>query len=406
MAAGVIALIATGWVLATTPAPEVEQQTIAVEPAAEESKPLIAGRTLDEWRELMKSVDLQDPERGQYVPGLIEIVQSPQLPWFTRRQAAQTLGRWGTLAADAVPVLERLLNESGQHPDETTCFWALKGLSLFGPVAASAVPSIVHVALDSNQSEEHRLAAMECLSQIGVTQPVGLQPLIQIAQSTGEDRGARVLRRGAVEAIGLYRGGAALAVPALLHCLEDIDADIRREAAAALGKQGNAAEIAQPALFDRMVGDTDGGVRDAAGIALSQTGPAIIPALIEVLEADDAELRWRGAQTLGRFGRRAVASSAGLERTWDDPMPQVQLAALEASWRVTGRGEEIAPRVARLLAVEERNLRRQAYLLLVAMGPAASNARVVLEELRAHPRAEIRNVAAKVLSQLIPPGLP
>ena len=49
----------------------------------------------------MKSLDFQSPEAAVEVPGLIEIVENEAVPWFTRRQAALTLGRIGEPAASA-----------------------------------------------------------------------------------------------------------------------------------------------------------------------------------------------------------------------------------------------------------------------------------------------------------------
>lgn len=383
---GLSALISTGWFLGQIPASHCS--IIAIE--------LIEGRTLDEWRELIKSVDLNDPDRGNYVPALIQIVQSPQTPWFTRRQAAQALGRWGTSAVEAVPVLERLLEEPESDSEEATVFWALKGLSLFGPLAASAAPKVSRIALDFNQSEDHRLAAMECLSQVGSTHPAGVVTLIQIAQTSS---GNPALRRGAVEAIGLFRGGASVAIPALLRCLDDPDHNIRREAAVSLGRQGAAAEIAQPSLFDLMTGDPDPGVRDAAGLALSQTGTNALSTLVEILEAEDAELRRRAAHVIGLFGRRGKSAASALPRLWDAPEEEVRLAALDATWKTTGMGDRIASRIAELLTSEERNIRRQAFLLLISLGTAGGSARPVLQRQLTHPRVEVRTVARKLLEQ-------
>jgi HEAT repeat protein len=391
MLCGLSALLLTEWFFAQIPASRPPSESVS-------EIHLIEGRTLDEWRELMKSVDLNDPERGNYVPALIQIAHSPQIPWFTRRQAAQTLGRWGAPAVAAVPVLERLLEESADDAEETTVFWALKGLSLFGPLAAPAVPNVSRIALNPNQPDGHRLAAMECLSQVGVAHFSGAATLIQIAQiSKGDDRAT--VRRGAVEAIGLFRGGASIAIPTLLRCLDDTDHNIRREAAVSLGRQGEAAEIAQPALFDLMMGDSDPGVRDAAGFALSQTGPQALPTLVEILEAEDSELRRRAAQVIGQFGRRGKSAAPALLRLWEAPEEEVRLAALEATWKTTGMGTVIAPRIAELLTSKERNIRRQAFLLLTSLGDAGASARPILQRQLNHPRAEVRSVARKLLEQ-------
>lgn len=384
---------------ATIPATITRQPNLPAETEKVSSLPSIEGRSLNDWRELMNTLDHSDPSRSRYVPGLIEIVQSSEVPWFTRRQAALTLGRWGLPAAAAVPVLEQLLGEGEAHAEETTCFWALKGLSLFGPFAQSTVPKVSQIVMDAHRPDDQRLAAMECLSQIGTANPSGLIPLLKITQSASQDQNSVVLRRGAVEAIGLFRGGAPAAVPALIHLLDDPDTDLRREAAASLGRQGPSAEIAQAALFDTLVNDPDPAVRDAAGVALAQTGPGAISALVSLLDQDEPELRTRGATVLGKFGRVARSMAPSLKGHWDDPEAAVRLATLEAFWRVTGSGEAVAERIALELASDERVIRRQAYMLLIALGPAARPAKLVFVELLSHSRPEIRAAARKLLQQ-------
>lgn len=391
---GLIAAVAIGGMFAMLPPPV--SQVVTPVPECDTPEIAIDGRSLDDWRELMKSLPINDPERGHYVPGLVQIVRSPQIPWFTRRQAAQTLGRWGEPAQAAVPVLESLLQDSADHEDETTRFWALKGLSLFGPVAASAGNSVGHIAAGSHHTVGERLAAMECLSQIGSAYPPGIASLTQILHSS---ENTNELRRGAVEALGLFRGGASVAVPALVRCLEDSDPDLRREAAASLGRQGPAAELAQPSLLDRLVDDPDAAVRDAAGTALAQTGPSAVSVVAVLLEAPDAELRTRAVRVIGQIGARAATAASLLRPLWNDPSEEVRLAALESSWKITRQGTQLAPRVAELLTSEERNIRRQAYLLLIALGPSAVSARPILEQQRTHERSEVRAVAERLLRQ-------
>ena len=93
----------------------------------------------------MKSLDLKSPEAAREVPGLIEIVQDEAVPWFTRRQAALTLGRIGAPAAQAVALQE--CYATTPVVDETSPpYWAVKSLALFGPIAAPATPTLTDSA--------------------------------------------------------------------------------------------------------------------------------------------------------------------------------------------------------------------------------------------------------------------
>lgn len=358
----------------------------------------IAGRTLSDWRELMNSLEHDAPERSQHIAALTEIAQTPDLPWFTRRQAALTLGRWGDPAG--VAVLVGLLDSRIEDPDEAPALWALKGLSLMGPGAQSAGPRVGQIAGDPSRPLYHRLVAIECLSQIGSAYPAGVATLMQTALIVERDYESLLLRRAAIEAIGRFRGGASVTVPVLMHALDDEDVDIRREAGYSLGRQGQSAEIAQTALFDKLVSDPDPAVRDVTGVSLAQTGPGVIPAMLTLLDQEDAELRLRAATVLANLGRTARSTAPAIKQHWDDPDATVRLAMLEALWRVTGSGDALAARIARELTDADRNIRRRAYLLLVALGPGAAGARSVFEQQLSHPRAEVRAVARKLLQQL------
>ena len=78
------------------------------------------------------------------------------------------------------------------------------------------------------------------------------------------------------------------AVPALIKALKDKDFNVRRSAAAAVGKIGPAAKDAVPALIEALK-DKDIYVRIGAALLLSRIGPAAkdaVPALKAMSEND------------------------------------------------------------------------------------------------------------------------
>ncbi|MDZ4689241.1 MAG: hypothetical protein SH850_29550, partial [Planctomycetaceae bacterium] len=168
----------------------------AAHPAAEV---VIAGATLAEWRERMSVIDPADPQSARWVPGLIAVVEAESVPWFTRRQAALTLGRMRATARDAVPVLRRLLDDVGDDPETSPQLWALKSLSLFGPVAKDAAPEAVRLLQSKTTPALSRLTAIDVLSQTGPAHPIVIPTLIAFAGDASEP----TLRRTAIEALGL-----------------------------------------------------------------------------------------------------------------------------------------------------------------------------------------------------------
>jgi HEAT repeat protein len=364
--------------------------------SAAPGEPVIAGETLTVWRERMNQIDPADPQSVRWTPGLIVIVETEALPWFTRRQAALTLGRMGLLAADAVPVLRRQLDDVGDPPDAGPQLWALKALALFGPVARDAAPDVARVLKSPSTPALSRLTALDALSQIGPGHPVVIPTLIAFAG----DESAPELRRAAIEALGMNGPAASSALPVLVRALDDPDENVRREAATSLGKLGPNGEPAQFALLERLAFDEIPAVQDAAATALAAIGPAVGPQLLPLLASDDVEIRRRVLVTVGEWGVNARPWQAAVQLRWDDPAPAVRLAALETTWQITRHGEAIAPRIAAELTVEDRQLRIAAVRLLTRLGTEAKTAEPVLHELLQHDRADVRLAAEKALDFL------
>jgi HEAT repeat protein len=367
--------------------------------SAPPGEPVIAGDALAAWQERMNQIDPADPQSARWMPGLMAIVETESLPWFTRRQAALTLGRMGPLAADAVPMLRRHLDDVGDPPDAGPQLWALKALALFGPIAKDAAPDVARVLKSPATPALSRLTALDALSQIGPGHPVVIPTLIAFAGDETESE----LRRAAIEVLGMNGPAASSALPVLVRALDDPDENVRREAATSLGKLGPNGEPAQFALLERLAFDEIPAVQDAAATALAAIGPAVGPQLLPLLESDDAEIRRRVLVTVGAWGVNARAWQPSVQTCWDDPAPAVRLAALEATWQITRRGEPIARRIAAELTVEDRQLRIAAVRLLSRLGAEGKSAEPMLRELLQHDRADVRLAAEKALDALDEP---
>lgn len=111
---------------------------------------------------------------------------------------------------------------------------------------------------------------------------------------------------------------AAIAVPALIACLQDASSDtnasshLRAAAAGTLGAIGHRAGEVVPALVHALQNDKSVAVRSAAVRALahfSSNTTAVLPALTKVMRNDDAwPVRAAAANSLGTFGTNAVKS--------------------------------------------------------------------------------------------------
>jgi HEAT repeat protein len=368
------------------------------------------GVTLAEWRVRIKSLDLKDPASAEAVPGLIAIVSDRKAAWVSRRQAAETLGRLGSLAPQGVAVLLTTLeeNSSDEIPPR---IWSLKALSLYGPVARNAAPQLLKILRDTGSPLVERQLSLEALAQIGPAQPLVLPALMALLQSpeasaseavTPDEttRDERELRELAVETFTLLGPHGAPAIPALVRLAHDSSDVLRMKVAQALGAMGGRAEIAIPTLVELLVLDDVDFVQDAAAVALAKVGSDAVPTLVRLLEVDDASVRWRAAEALGQTGRSGRAAVDAVSLRLKDDSSEVRVRATETLWKLTRDGSQAAPSAARLLGDDDRQIRLRAFRLLAAMGARASPALPQLELLQNDERGQVREAARRLKDRL------
>ncbi|MBW3540229.1 MAG: HEAT repeat domain-containing protein [Planctomycetes bacterium] len=402
------------------PGPSVEDVSSSAKPAnakLDEKLP-IEKRTygelgFKEWQRRFKDFGTEVPQAAESVPALVALVRDADVPWHTRRQAALVLGRIGPAAAEAVPALTGLVaakrdvgsKDSGVSPRR----WAAQALALFGPAAAPATPDLVRLLEDDAAAPGERLAALEALASIGGAHPEAIPAVVKAFTrhprgATPEDTTRRqLLREAAADALVLLGHEARVAVPHLMRALGDSSESIRRKAAAALGAIGAAAAPAIERLVDALGTDESPAVRDAAASALAAIGPAALPVLRELAEYDDAEVRWRAIEAIGRIEPMAETDGDAelLDTALDDPDARVRIAAAEALWRLTGDASAVLPSLVEGLTNPARQIRVRAYRLLLELGPAARPAIVPLERLLEDDRPHVRRAAEEALRKLL-----
>jgi HEAT repeat protein len=418
----VVSAIAIIWLAGCTsndpPIAETSSQRQETQPAADDqpsnSSPeeqtapeLFAGDTLERWRERMKNLDPAEPQSVETIDGLIELVANPGVPWFTRRQAAQTLGRIGRSASAAVPLLiQRLDEDKPKEEQPAPRLWAIKALALFGPIAAEATPALTEILNDTSARYEHRASTIDALARIGAAHPQAVGALTNLlsqrpADATAEaTRQAESLRELAADGIYLVGPAAASAVPALIRATRDESESVRRKAALALGRMGPRADIAIPALVDLLGFDTSEAVRDVAAESLAGIGAVAVSPLTALLADHDPSVRWRAAMALGLLRRLATPAAAALSAATTDASPTVRIQSLEALWQITGEAETILPTLLKTLTEVDRQIRIRAFRLLVQLGPQARPAAEPLRALLKDDRPYVRQVARKALQAL------
>lgn len=331
------------------------------------------GRTLAEWRQQIQRLDFTDPTREKYVPGLMAIVADPEVPWYSRRQAALTLGRMGDAAEPAIPLLESLLAD--ERPDAATCpqSWAAKALGLLGPLAAPTTEALFKVLWSNTAGDLARLSAVDALSRIGAAHPQAIPALIELLDRPAGQSDFQLTRSAACEAIKFIGPAASPAIPRLLRLLESTDNTLRRLALEALAAIGPAADFAAPAVFDAMTLDEDPAVADAAEAALKRMGHALEPQLVQLLAVDDEILRRRCLRILGSWKPRSRETQTAIEDVALSATDGgTRLEALTILWPDPQRDTRWQDSLIACLTDEDRDVRLRTLRLLARPGPNAS----------------------------------
>ena len=144
-----------------------------------------------------------------------------------------------------------------------------------------------------------------------------------------------------------------VALPALTELLEDGDLQVRCRAAWALGEMGPAAETAIPALVEALR-DKDGLVRCYVASALAKIGPAAVPILTELLRDKDEHLRRTVAEVVGNIGPEAETAVPALMELLSDEDVFVRQTAARALGNIGPGAKTAVSALTELLKHEAR----------------------------------------------------
>ncbi|MHC4875015.1 MAG: HEAT repeat domain-containing protein [Planctomycetota bacterium] len=361
------------------------------ESAPPEAEHEAATARTDRWQQLDLALSDLAPNSQQargLVPDLIAAAQHSDTPPVLRQRAILMLGRIGKPAQGAVPVFLRLLTEyraaesrgaASVTPAEAAerRVWLLESLGDFGELANDAVPMLRRDLFDRSRSVDDRVQVADMLGQIGTVPAVSALADALRQWPPDTPSGEQLVKRTIVDCIGLSGPAGVVGLPALLRSIEDEDSSIRRKVCEAMTLFGPAGELASDALVTRLVLDDDEAVRDAAADTLAAIGPASVPVLIRLLESDQPDLQWRAARALGRIRSAAIDARVALEQVittsiptdTDHAEPLVQKArieALAAHWEITRETSGVFARLIDELSSDDRQVRRRASELLIA----------------------------------------
>lgn len=357
------------------------------------------GFSLPEWHQIMKSIDFKTLGRPETVQCLTLIVSDEKAPWASRRMAAKTLGRIGEPAADAVPVLKKLLRSPGEEPTQTR-LWVLGALALFKTTASEVVPDVSQLILDESLPLLVRINALETLGRVGQQSELALSTFGEILSSDDDQRFPDELRLAAAEAVWILGPSATPLLPLLIQSARDEWSPIRLAAIVTIGEIGPQAEIAVPTLIDTLLFDEAGEVKEVAADSLGRLGPSALKPLAQLQNDPDLEVRLLVIRALSQANSNQTVTEMLLKGLRDSATSVKIAAARELIQRDPDQKDAHVVLLTALGSNERRN-RLDAYNTLSAALERSDLLLKKISELTADPAttSEQHSMANKLLKK-------
>lgn len=287
---------------------------------------------------------------------------------------------------------------------------AAKALKTLGPWAEPALPALVEVMSDRDESVAVRKASVEAL---GATRAAGaIAPLAQLLK----DPSLRVTGSGPVLNVPeityavtqtLTTFGAN-SVPTLVPLLDDTEPDVRIQALTILGDLGPDAKAAMTNVAKLTV-DPNPLVRGVANQALAKIDPdtnGAVKILKEMLKHQDPAIRLQGLDKLGRLEARAVAALPDLIPLTEDPEWLIRQNTILVIRGIGPAAKESVPALTKACKDKDVRVRRVAAGTLGYVGADARDAVPVLGELLQDDDRGVADAAVTSLNAFGPDGKP
>jgi predicted NACHT family NTPase len=245
---------------------------------------------------------LQQTDRTKAIAALVQLLQSNNLDYSTRRLVAESLGEIGTGNEKAIAALVQLLQSN--NLDNDTRSLVAYSLGEIDPGNDFAIAALVQLLQSNNLDNDTRWQVASILGKIDPGNEKAITALVQLLQSNNLDNDTRSL---VAYSLGEIDPGNEKAIAALVQLLQsnNLDNDTRWLVASILGKIDPGNEKAIAALVQLLQSNNlDDYTRRHVASSLGKIGTGnenAIAALVQLLQSNN----------LNYDTRRQVASSLG-----------------------------------------------------------------------------------------------
>ncbi len=322
--------------------------------------------------ELVKGLDSKDPT--------------------SRDRAADELEQLGHNAKPAVPALIKALGGD----DESLQWHVARAIGAIGPGASEAVPTLTKLL--ESKSPTVRANAALALANLGDAGKTAIPQLAKLAVDPEVS-----VRRAAMQSLHTMKPGKEVMVPLMIGVFKETEPSVLLPALQSLAEMGDAAV---PALID--ASKTKEG-RYWACLALGEIGPAAkdaVPALKELVSAEEPEIRLQAIIALGQIGPDAAPAAESVTKALSEEQTGVRYAAAFALGKM--QAKDAVKELAKTSESKDSFLRMLGAWAIAKIQPddkeAARRAVEQIVELLKSKEPRLRQGAAVALTELHAPA--
>jgi S1-C subfamily serine protease/HEAT repeat protein len=235
---------------------------------------------------------------------------------------------------------------------------AIMKLAELGREGREAVPALLKLLRNARETDSLRQRAEKALAEIGA--PLKSKDSMPVLLDALQDKTCKPARVYAAAALGNMGDFAKTAIPNLVSALKDPEMEVRRNAAATLGKIGASAQNETYAALLALLQDKEEDVRRTTKGTLFQLGDPTandLPTLKKILaeRQGSSEGRSYAAAAIAALGSQAIPPL--LDALTKDPDPEVVHMACAALGFVGGKNKDVAQALANTLDHKEKTCR-------------------------------------------------
>ncbi|HYX17758.1 MAG TPA: HEAT repeat domain-containing protein [Nostoc sp.] len=248
---------------------------------------------------------LPQTNRIKAIDALVELIGKPQLDYYTRWQAVESLGQIGSSNQKAIDALVELIGKPQLNDDSRR--QVASSLGKIGSGNEKAIDALVELIANTQLDYSTRWQAVSSLGGIGSGNEKAIAALVELIDNPQLDDDTR---RQVASSLGKIGSGNEKAIAALVELIGNpqLDKFTRRQVASSLGEIGSGNEKAIAALVE-LIGNPqlDYSTRMLAVSSLEKIDPGnekAIAALVELIGNPqlDYSTRMLAAESLGEIG--------------------------------------------------------------------------------------------------------